>query len=161
MPREPDVPHLALLFGLHEGLQRPIGTQNLVHLRLLAHLVTLPQIQVVRAHPPQRLLQLPHGGIPAALVRLGHQHHLLAQAARDRLAVYLLRQALVVQVGAVQEGDSQLDRAAHNPDAVLLPLVGHVRPAQAELRNPQTGLPQSGHGHRRIGKPRAGRRERG
>src|SRR5579885_3565440 len=137
---EADVPHLALLFGLYESFERAMGAKYLVHFGLGAHLVALPQVQVVRAHAPEALFKLAHGLVAAAQVGLGHQQDLLAPPALERLAVSDLALAVVIQVRAVKHVDAQIHGPVDDADPLILAAYAHMVAAQRHAADVQTAF---------------------
>jgi hypothetical protein len=86
---ESDEPHLAVLPGLGQGLDDPAGGEVQLGLVLVDDLVDLPEVEMIRPQPRQRLLELTHRDLPVAAVRanLGHQEDLVAPALQ-RVAWY-------------------------------------------------------------------------
>jgi len=80
------------------------------------HLVDLPQVEVVRLQPLQRLLQLLHRDLAVTPVGadLGHQEDLVAPVV-DGFAHPGLALALVVVPGVVQKRDARVDGRMRQP----------------------------------------------
>jgi glyoxylase-like metal-dependent hydrolase (beta-lactamase superfamily II) len=103
--------------------------------------VDLPEIQVVRAQPPERVLELAHGDLAVAPVRadLRHQERLLATAG-EGLAHSLFAHAVVVVPRVVEERDARVDGLVHQADGVGVGLRhDHVPAAHAENRHAHAG----------------------
>jgi hypothetical protein len=117
--------------------------------------VDLVQVDPVRVQPLERALDLaddPAARVPELVrivahrpVHLGGQDHVLAPAAGQRLAHYLLRLAPRVHVGGVDEVDPRVERAVDDPDALVVvgvaPRAEHHR-AQAERTDLDSGTSQ-------------------
>jgi hypothetical protein len=119
-----DEAHLAGLLGLVQRLDDAalgVGQRRVV---VEAHVVDLPQVQVVSLQPPQGLVEHLHRQPGAAAVRadLRHQEHLVALAAQ-RPAEPVLGAAVPVLPAVVEERDAGVDGLVDGPDGLLHGLV--------------------------------------
>ena len=143
-----DVAHLALM---DEVAQR---RQRLVDVGVDGRPVDLVQVDPVGAQPPQRVLHLADDPAPRAAllvrvgahraVELGGQDDVVA-ATGERLADDLLRLALAVHVGGVDEVDPGVERGVDDADRLLVIRVAprsEHHGAEAHLADRDAGASQ-------------------
>jgi len=142
--------------GLYDVVQR---LQRLLDRRCRVPAMDLVEIDIIGAQAVQAVVDLGKDGAarqagtvgagPHARIDLGRQHDLLAPSEiLDGAADDLLRRAVRIDIGGIEEGDAKFDRLAQQRPALVLwecPgmiaavgfAIGHA--AQANARNFQTG----------------------
>ena len=160
--RGAEVADLALLDEVGERSERLVE----IGVRVVA--VDLVEVDPVRLEPPQRVLDLmddPAARVAAAVRIVAHRHvhlareHDVVAAPGERLADDLLRLALRVDVGGVDEVDPGVEGRVDDPDRLVVvgvaPGAEHHR-AEAQLADRDAGAPQGSVFHRRSPQPAAG-----
>jgi hypothetical protein len=116
VPRESDVAHFSRLLCIpHRFVCAPRG-EDPIRVLESDHLVVLQEIQAIGLQTPQRLVDLPRGGLLRPAVDLGHQDDLVAVAVAEGLAHADLAATVVVVPAVVHEGDAVIDGAPDNAD---------------------------------------------
>src|SRR5438552_12811020 len=116
---ESDESHLAVLLRLRQGLDDTAAGEVQLRVVLVDDLVDLPEVEMIRSQPRQRVVELTHRDLPVAAVRthLGHQEDLVAPALQ-RVPQPLLAPAVVVLPGVVEECQARVDRLVDEGDRV-------------------------------------------
>ncbi len=73
-----------------------------------------------RAHDPAAGVAAPVGVLAHGVVELRGEDYVVAPAAGERLADDLLRLALAIDVGGVDEVDARVERAVDDPDGLVV-----------------------------------------
>ena len=96
------------------------------------YLVELHKVDAVGAQSLKRFVDLLGGRLFGSAVDLGHEKDLLAITVPECLSHANFAETVVVVPAVVHEGDSGVDRATDDPNAVaLLFLSADMMPAQA------------------------------
>ena len=140
MTGKTDVAHLSLLLCFDKGLERAVRAEDLVDLLMPAHLMTLPEVKVIRIHALQGQFELAHCAVAIADLGLAHEQHFVAQVAGKRLAVGFVARTIVVLVGAVEEIHAEIDGPVNDANAFIFTADTHVVAAHCDARNVQPAL---------------------
>src|SRR5262249_53329368 len=112
-------------------------------------LVKLPEVEMIGLQPAQAVFQVGLGVLSGAPAALGHEEDLVASISlRDRLSHPLFGTAVVVVPRVVEEGDSFIDCALDEPDAVVF--VGMDATVEAPQSDERDSLPGGSEGAQRY-----------
>ena len=116
MTGESHVADLPLLFRAIERLDHAARLEVMLRIVIVDAFVHLPEVEIIRSQPSQRLLELPHRHFRVAPVRadLRHQENRFTTIF-DRATHPLFAFAVVIFPGVVQEVDTRIDRGVNNP----------------------------------------------
>ena len=137
MSRESHKPHLPLLLRFSQRLGRAAGPNEQFRIVLEHDTVNLPQIQMIRLQPRQRLLEHLHRQAAIAPMRadLRHQKNLVALPLQRR-AHPSFGFSAVIFPAVIEKGHASIDRPMHNVDrGFLVRCLADVMPTQPQRRN--------------------------
>ena len=143
VPSKADVPDFAGFLGLESRLQAAL-LEHPIRVGVIDHLVELPEIDAIRAHPSQAVLEIAHRALVVALAVLGHQEDLVTLARLGEGATHdLLGPTIVVVPSVVEEGHALVDGDMHHPHGLVLVLDRTDVPApETHNRDLLVGAPQ-------------------
>src|SRR5882757_380877 len=104
-------------------LDGPAGPKNDIRIVETNDFMKLQQIDHIRLQAAQRLLNLPGSGVLISAIDLCHQEDLLPVTIAEGLAHPDLADTAVVIPAVIHEGDTAIDRAAQQLDALVWVLL--------------------------------------
>src|ERR1022692_1300604 len=148
VPGEADVSNFPRLFRIHQGFQRPAGSEEAVGIFHPDVLVKLNQVDVIRLQSPQRFIDLPGRGVLRPAIEFSHQEHFLSVPVTERKPHAPLAFPIVVIPAVVHEGDAAVDRTADDANPFVRVLrATDVMAAQPDRRHFFVGVSEASIDH--------------